>query len=372
TPSARLTPFARVTVIVHDPAPRPARRRAARSRLALAVGAVAFLAGQAALNAAIRADVVPVRDPVFSEKLTLFQGHSAFFAPRAAADPPRLLALGSSRTQLAFDAGECERLGGQTGRPVRTFNFGCAAAGPMTIALYFRRILAAGADADFVLIEIHPGMAAGTDPPFEARWLHGYRLTPDEVTTLRQFGWAVPTPPHHGWKGWVSASHGFRMAILNRYAPTFLLCPFGLTVGAKMDGFGYVAGQAIPRDIKPRALERTREQYAPTFGCWHGHGVGEAAVRDVLAHCRERNIRAAVLLTPESSEYRGWYGDDGFARVGTFAASFGVPVADARTWVPDEWIADGHHLTAAGAKVFTERLTREFVGPWVNSGEPNP
>ena len=84
------------------------------------------------------------------------------------------------------------------------------------------------------------------------------------------------------------------------------------------------------------------------------------AVRDTLAVCREHGIRAVVLLTPESSEHRGWYGPDGYAAVGRFAHSLGVPVIDARDWLPDALIADGHHLTPSGASAFTDRLAREW------------
>jgi hypothetical protein len=340
----------------------------ARSRVALLTGAIVYVAAQVALNAAIRSDQIPVRDPVYSEKVAILRSHGAYFTSSDRASPPRVLALGSSRTQLAFDAAGAEHLASEAARPIRAFNFGCAAAGPMTQALYFRRLLDAGVKTDYVLIELHPGFAGRSDPPFESRWLHTYRLSPPEVDTLREYGWDLPSPAHHGWKGWVTAAHGFRMAILNRYAPDFLLCPFGLTIGAAMDAHGFVKGVTVSEAQKPRALERTREQYAPTFEGWSGGPVPTAAIQDVLARCRERHIRAAIVLCPESSEYRSWYGPVGYERVGDFAAGFGVPVVDSRAWVPDAHIADGHHLTAAGATVFTERFVLEFLVPWVRTG----
>jgi hypothetical protein len=40
---------------------------------------------------------------------------------------------------------------------------------------------------------------------------------------------------------------------------------------------------------------------------------------------------------------------------------FGVPVIDARAWVPDDEFRDGHHLVAAGAARFTDRYGREVM-----------
>jgi hypothetical protein len=286
----------------------------------------------------------------------------------------RVLALGSSRTQLGFDAA---RFAGHFGGRVEAFNFGCPAAGPITAALYLRRLLDAGARPDYLLVEVHPCFVAPLDPPFEARWLHPYRLRPGEPEVLRSFGWDVPTPPHHGPRGYLTAASAFRFALLNRYAPVLLPCPYGLTVGARSDRHGYVRGIAMKPADKPRALERTFAQYAPVLAAYHVGGPGCAAVRDVLARCAEHDIRAAVVLMPESSEFRGWYGPAGYAAVGEFAqqlsGEFGVPVYDARQWVPDDGFADGHHMIPAGAETFTDRLAEAWDkgrGAWGERAEP--
>jgi hypothetical protein len=84
----------------------------------------------------------------------------------------------------------------------------------------------------------------------------------------------------------------------------------------------------------------------------------------VLARCAEHDIRAAVVLMPESSAFRGWYGPAGYAAATAFARKlsdeFGVPVYDAREWVPDDGFADGHHMIPAGAETFTDRLAEAW------------
>jgi hypothetical protein len=330
---------------------------------------VAFAAIQASINLAVRREWVPLRDPVYFEKFDQLRGHPEFFAPPA--DAVRVLALGSSRTQLAVDAATLSaEWTAAAGRPVRAFNFGTPAGGPMTGNLYLRRLFAAGARPDAVLVEVHPCFIAPGPGgvPFEAQWLHAYRLRPGEVETLRGFGYPVERPPHLGWQGWLTAAHAYRFAALNAYFPRWLPCPFGLTVGMKTDRHGWVGGLEVTTDDRRKLLAATYAQYFPAFAGYRVGGAGAAAVRDTLAVCRDHGVRAAVLVSAESGEFRAWYGPAGREEVAAFARGLGeefaVPVFDAREWVADDGFADGHHVTPAGAAAFTARLARE-AGPWV-------
>ncbi len=359
---AAITRSLRMRFVRREVEPLPHGRGSVdRARRAVVVGFVGFLATQVLLSIAIRREWVPVGDPVFAEKIALLRQHPQFFAsdtPLTQQVTQRVLMLGSSRTHLAFDAAKFA-----TATNTRAFNFGCPAAGPMTSALYLRRLRAMGVTPDFVFVEFHPGFLTPTDPPFEGQWLHAYRLRHGEPEQLRRFGWNIPTPPHHSWTGWGKATWDFRFGLLNHYAPGALPCPFGLTVGAMNDPFGYVQGiETKPADM-PRALKRTQDQYAPVLRNYHVGGSGCEALRDILTVCRDANIRAGIVITPEATVLRSWYGAQGNAEIAAFAQSlaqeFGVPVYDARDWVPDGAFADGHHLTARGATIFTERLAVE-------------
>lgn len=322
------------------------RTRATTARRALLIGLAVFAVLQLGFREAVVTDRLTVGDPVWTYR---------WDGLRHRPDPPTLLAVGSSRTQMAFAA---TRFTDATG--IDSYNFATPAGGSLTTALYVRRLLAEGVRPNSLLVELHPGFLTPSDPPFEARWLHPYRLRPGEPEQLRAYGWAVPDPPQHGWRGYLAATSVWRMGLLNEFAPVWLPCPFGLTPSARTDSRGWVEGIVISAAEKPRAIERTREHYAPVLEHYHVGGPGCAAVRDILAVCREHGIRATLLLTPESSEHRGWYGPAGYAAVTRFAHSLGVPVVDARDWLPDELIADGHHLTPAGAAVFTDRLAAEW------------
>ena len=122
-------------------------------------------------------------------------------------------------------------------------------------------------------------------------------------------------------------------------------------------------------------LEMTHRQYADYFPLFRPTGCGVEALRDTLERCRSAGWRAGLVLMPESSAFRGWYNQDGLKHCAAVLAGlvdeFGVPLIDARTWVPDELIGDGHHLTGAGADVLTERLARDALAPWLRT-PPGP
>jgi len=355
-----ITASVRVTSVEMVVSPEPkvpvGRNRRVSSRSVIVVTIIAFLAIQGGSFVAINADAVPIRDPIFAEKLALLRGHPEFFQQNA--DSLRVLAIGSSRTQLAFDAGH---LGIAKST---SFNFGCAGCGPIASALYFRRLLALGMTTDVALIEIHPAMLAAQNPPFEHRWLHGYRLRHEEVERIRSYGWPLEMPQHLRTGGWLQTLHTYRFSTLNEYAPGLLPCPFGMTLASRTDAYGFIAG------IEPTAAERAvflagaQIEYAPAFASYTPGGPAVEAVRDMLSLCRERGIRAVIVVSPESSEFRSWYVPQATADVDnlvrTLAAEFAVPLMDAREWLPDNEFADGHHPTVAGARRFTERLARSL------------
>ena len=157
--------------------------RADRSRrvaVALAVAAVVVAAAQLLTGWAIHTDRVPLRDPLYLDKLAAIRERPAF---RSANDEPlAVLFVGSSRTLVAVDAGAVgPALSTELGRPVEAFNFGTAGAGPVTCAVYLRRLLADGVKPDAVVIEVLPALLASQGAPPESKWLPAIRLRPHEL-----------------------------------------------------------------------------------------------------------------------------------------------------------------------------------------------
>lgn len=347
--------LARVDVI-HSPQVPAKRRRFAHGRMAVVAGLVLFVAVQFSVHSAVQSEAVSLRDPIYAEKLDTLNLHPEFFSD--ACDRHRVLAIGSSRTQLCLDA---ERLSDDR-RTV--FNFAAAGCGPVTDALYLRRALAAGLKCDTALVEFHPGMLADLTPPFEARWLHPYRLRADEPEVLRGFGWDIETPPQFRPGAPLNAAHTYRFPILNAAHPKLLPCPFGLGFAGRTDSRGHVPGVPVKTEDRPKFLAAAYAEYLDAFRDYRPGGAGVAAVRDMLTQLQSRGIRPVLLFTPESALFRSWYGEVGDNEVSALAealaAEFGVPLVHARGWLPDDQFADGHHAIPAGAVTFTDKLAAEL------------
>ncbi|HJZ59510.1 MAG TPA: hypothetical protein VKE74_31490, partial [Gemmataceae bacterium] len=318
--------------------PDVSRRR--RAALSVCVGLMVVAAFQVGLGWAVDTERLPLRDPIYFDKLAAFHIHPAFFSPspRPADKPLTVLFVGSSRTLNAINAGAAgEELTRHLGRPVEAFNFGQAGAGPVTNAVYVRRLMQDGVKADFVLIEVHPVFLAGQRPdPPETRWLLPIRLRRDELPVVRAMGFPASDPTVHGPRGLVAPWFEYRFLIVDRYAPFLLMNNSRLNGGHVSDRYGFARLQEVadPAD-QPHFLRLARAQYAEYFDGFRPNGCGVAAVRDTLERCRAAGWRAALVLMPESSEWLGWYPAEGLreldAVVGGLSAEFGVPVIDART-----------------------------------------
>lgn len=338
--------------------------------VALAVGLAVTTAVQLATGWAIHTDRVPLRDPLYLDKLAALRARPAF-GPDAPAEPLTVVFVGSSRTLVAVDAGAVgPALSVRLARPVEAFNFGTAGAGPVTCAVYLRRLFADGVKPDAVVIEILPPLlAARADPP-EARWLPAIRLRPDELPVVRGYGFPASPPTAHGCRGWLLPWHEYRMPLVDRYAGPLSLLPFPMGARQRNDEYGFERWREVTPTERAKMLERTRRQYAEYLTDYAPGGCGGAAVRDALEVCRTANVRAALLLAPESSEFRGWYPEPGRSRVAPLLTELanevgGAALFDARDWLADELLGDGHHLTGTGADAFTARLTRDALAPWL-------
>lgn len=346
---------------------------AARRRVVTALAVAAFVVGAAQLLTgwAIRTDRIPARDPLYLDKFADLRARGAF-APGD--DSLAVLFVGSSRTLVAVDAGAVgPALSAELGRPVEAFNFGTAGAGPVTCAVYLRRLLADGAKPDAVVIEVLPALMAAQCPPPEGRWLSPIRLRPNEMPLVWEYGFPVAGSAAHGPRGWLLPLHEYRMPLVDRYASPLSLLPFPSGKRQKHDAFGFERWRTgVSAEDKAKMLARTKRQYAEWLNEYEPGGCGAAAVRDALAACRAAGVRAALMLAPESSEFRGWYAEPGRSRLlpllTELAREGGAAVFDGRAWLSDDHIGDGHHATAAGADAFTAKLARDALAPWLAGG----
>ena len=346
----------------------PPYRTRSRGRTAIIAAVVVFVATPLGVHSAIQTDAVPLRDPIYTQKFDTLKLHPEFFAEKC--DRHRVIAIGSSRTQLCLDAGRL------TNDRRTVFNFAAAGCGPVTDALYLRRVLAAGLRCETALVELHPAMLAehpggfearwskGYYEPFEAHWLHAYRLRSGEPDVLRCFGWDIETPIQFRAGGELRAAHTYRFALLNAAHPKLLPSPFGLGFADRTDDRGHVPGVVVKEHDRAKFLAAARAEYAAAFADYRPGGPAVAAVRDMLTQLQGHGIQPILLFAPESTAFRAWYGEPGDAAVSLLAtglaAEFGVPLIHARDWIPDDAFADGHHAMPAGAAAFTEKLNEEL------------
>ena len=362
----------------HRPHSRPCVKRATWSRTSLMVGLLAFVTIQAFTNLAIRREWCPVRDPLYFDKLALFQSTAPeFFAATQDNEPVKVLFTGSSRTQNAVDTGTLQTLlTSQLGRPVSAFNFALAGCGPVTNAVYFRRLAKDGAKPDIVLIEVHPVFLAGQRPdPPETRWLLPIRLRPEELPTVAAMGFPSQPSSAVGWRGWLASWYEYRFILVDRYATGLRSMP-KLNEGHEPDAHGFVRAREIREPERMVLSELTRRQYQDYFPAYRPSGPGVAALRDMLETCRANGWKAAIFVPPESAAFRGWYAESGSreleALLESLSQEFAVPLINARTWVPDDRIGDGHHLCGSGADILTAKLAKDALAPWISTVKPRP
>ncbi len=333
-----------------------------RPRTAVVAGIISFCALQIALSNSIESDTLPIRDPIYTEKLSRLQKHPEFWSARTNPARPRLIVIGSSRTQLLLDARRLEP-------GYHAFNFGCSSCGPITQLLYLQRLMDAGLRADLLAIEIHPALLAELKEPFELRWLQSHRLRPGESERLQTLGCDLDAISADRCPLFQASSH-YRQALLNEFAPDLLPGSQAVRRNRTSDAFGTVASIDAKPALRLELLANAKAEYQPAFAGYRPGGPATVALRQMVILARANHIRPILFHAPEASEFQSWYGATGNVRIREFCETLSVesatPLLNSRDWLPDGDFVDGHHVTPRGASRFTERLQTELsklVGP---------
>jgi hypothetical protein len=187
------------------------------------------------------------------------------------------------------------------------------------------------------------------------------------------------------------------LPVLRRYMPAWKACGQYVRWRAVPGRAHYLAalGEPLPDDGPPlgrlggsdplkvtdlppaevrRRTDVTHGFYFAALQRFRVTAVADRSTRELLEFAHEEGIEVVLLLTPESSEFRGWHPEAARQAIESYCATlrreYGVHVIDARTWVADEDFADGHHALPRGAVAFTARLGREVLGPLVRGELP--
>jgi hypothetical protein len=342
---------------------RPTDRRTAPR--ALAWGVAVFAVAQLGLGLA--AELYPrLRDPLYGDKLVKLQR-------RLPAEPtPTVVMLGSSRTGLGFHGKHAERvLAAELGRPAVAFNYGVPASGPVTHLVYLNRLLRDGVAPDLVLVEVMPSMlTGGPGAPLEKNWFFADRLTFREQDTVIRHGFPAEAVRGRWRESVLVPAYALRFQLMSRISPSWLpwQLRFDWSRGSDECGWGTTAAQSVDPARRTRGVDQARAEYAAILAGLQPGGPAVAALEELLAVCRGRGIAVRLVLMPEGTLFRGFYGPGVSDRLMVFLAALtdraGVPrVVDCRGWLPDGAFYDSHHMFADGAQAFTDRLTREVIAP---------
>jgi len=129
-------------------------------------------------------------------------------------------------------------------------------------------------------------------------------------------------------------------------------------------GWHIAAPVPFPEAQREQRLEQARGGYSPGLGRFRLGKKPTRALRELLDLCSQEKIPAAIVVMPESSEFRSWYSDEAKSAIhgllDELHQTYGVPIIDAERWLDDTDFEDGHHTLLHGADVFTYRLQAEL------------
>jgi hypothetical protein len=288
---------------------------------------------------------------------------------RMAEDPdrPLLLVVGSSRTVMGFAPEQLPPLRTADGAEVLPFNFGHFGAGPLMNLMLMSRLLADGIRPRWMVLELMPShvaheglplitqISAARDLPVlhpHARW---YRLYGDYL--LRRL-WAAPK---------VTAE------LLRPIAPDLCPVPWGKAPPLLPLGGCTFLKDEMPAAERARLTEVARVYLKGALQTFQISTQSDGAIRALLGRFRAEGVQTVLLLTPEGTTLQSWYAPGAHDRFIRYCAAlgreYGVPIVDARAWLTEKELYDGHHPLKCGAATFTRRLGENVLTPYLMAGD---
>ncbi len=342
---------------------------ARRARRALLAGALTFGIFTLAGGFCVERYLPDARDPEFAGKLSRLRARL-----REAPGAPLVLMMGSSRVSLGFRAGDVHVRKDQS--PALVFNFGISGGGPLVELLALRRLLAEGIRPDLLLVEVlPPAFNHAGKRSLEEIWLQGGRM---------RFAEAVELGHYHGDPG--RLVRRWLRARLKPWGNLYHVAQSHLTgegpddptpdrgpAPEVVDGYGWEPHfiYGIRPEQRLHYLEVARAQYHDSMGEYQPSESTVSALEAFLAVCRQNHIAVALVLMPEGPQFASFYPpglrESLCGQACEICKAHGLPLVDARDWLPEEGFWDSHHQLPTGAAQFTSRLVRDALEPILQS-----
>ncbi len=341
---------------------------ATRSRLhwnrGRAARAVAWaLAGYFAINLAVFAvvDIVrpELRDGEYGRRLESLRVRVAEAPHR-----PLVVVIGSSR--VAMDvcprAWEEVRPGGDSDPLI--FNMARVGGGPLMNLMTLRRLHADGIRPAAVVLEYWPPLLREEGPFREDDRIDSDRLYNCDRPFVRSYLQAPERTERRMLAVRLSPVFEHRTVWMREAAPRWLPLEKRIDAAVRpLDPWGWLPGLdrvGFQQESRNSRLEHCEGIYRQQLAGLRIDPVADRAIREAIAFARENGIAVAFTYLPESNEFRSWYTPEaeklGCDYLAGLCRELRVPLIDARSWLPDEELADGFHATRSGAEVFIRRF----------------
>ena len=271
-----------------------------RARLGIASGLLFFVAIQVAFRIALAWHPM-IGDREFGRKLEDLRAKLT-----TASNQPLIVMLGSSRVATGFKPDALPLLNSDVNREPIAFNFAQVGTGPQLSHLVLHRLLSHGIKPDWVLVEFWP--------PFWATdgYLNGYidslNLAALDWPAVKLLARYLPKSKALYTK-WLPAQltpiFASRFVLLSRlgasWAPNFDLD----RRLQNLDLSGWWAPRTtIEAGDRTRLVEHYRGVYSNRLNHLKIRATPDRALQDLLALCRSKEIKVAVIVLPESNDFR--------------------------------------------------------------------
>jgi hypothetical protein len=277
---------------------------------------------------------------------------------------PVLAVIGSSRAGTDISPGCLPPMFAADGRRVLVFNYSHYGAGPRMNLVQLHRLLRDGVRPSWLVVEVFPGHLRRESTQASQAAVADF---PALLPYVNRANFLVEAARFR-----LDAPYRYRTAFLRSAAPSFATQVAegdDVHLGDLGDDRNLTRLGAITAERKAHQYQVIHGMYAEPMRTFAIDPTLAAAVRDFLHECRDHGISLVVLIGPEDSRFRSWYGPGAEQTIREFytqlGEEFSVPVVDARGWCPDEDFLDPHHLTPEGARRFTLRFGREVLTPLV-------
>jgi hypothetical protein len=329
--------------------------------VALACFAVAFLAANLGTWLAMDYGWPQLRDPEYGRRLNRLRARLAEHPGR-----PLVVAVGSSRMSMGVCPAAWEEVRpANAGRPdPLLFNVSLVGSGPVMELMALRRLYADGVRPAAVVLEYWPPFLREDGPYFEPDRVELTRLMAIDRPLVRDYFRDPAAVERRMLLARVSAVYENRERLFAQVDASWLPWNRRMDTGWQgLDPWGWLPGLDEHPQTRARRAARLAHCEAIYRAQFHEYAidpVADRAMREAVTLARSHGAKVAFAYLPESTEFRGWYppgvetaGREYLARL---CRELAVPLIDARTWMPDEYLVDGFHLSRAGAAEFTRRF----------------